>query len=94
MAFTYRDMGCTFHDHILRIFCIGWMDCSDAFHAVLCLYCNGQNKAEYEEYWLMGVPIINLWGARQPFILVQRYAQINQLKLLCYRNKYKENFVI
>ena len=24
---------------ILRIFCNGWMDCRDAFHAVLCLYC-------------------------------------------------------
>jgi len=25
---------------------------------------NGQNIAEYEAYWLMGFPIINLWGAR------------------------------
>ena len=24
---------------ILRIFRNGWMDCTDAFHAVLCLYC-------------------------------------------------------
>jgi len=28
------------------------------------LLCNGQNIAEYEAYWLMGFPIINLWGAR------------------------------
>ena len=28
------------------------------------LLCNGQNKAEYEAYWLMSFPIINLWGAR------------------------------
>ena len=34
MAFTYRDMGSTFHKYILRIFCNGWMDCRDAFHAV------------------------------------------------------------
>ena len=26
------------------------------------LLCNGQNIAEYELYWLMGFPIINLWG--------------------------------
>ena len=28
------------------------------------LLCNRQNIAEYEAYWLMGFPIINLWGAR------------------------------
>jgi len=28
------------------------------------LLCNGQNIAEYEAYWLMGFPIINLWGTR------------------------------
>jgi len=28
------------------------------------LLCNEQNIAEYEVYWLMGFPIINLWGAR------------------------------
>ena len=60
MAFTYRDMGHTFHKYILRIFHNGWMDCRDAFHAIL-LY-NGQNIAEYEAYWLTGFPIINLWG--------------------------------
>jgi len=58
MAFTYRDMGDIFHEYILRIFYNGWMDCRDAFHAVLSLYC-----AEYEVYWLVGFPIINLWGA-------------------------------
>ena len=45
MAFTYWDMGHTFHKHILRIFRSGWMDCRDAFYAVLCLYC-----CEYEVY--------------------------------------------
>ena len=39
MAFTYRDLGCTFHECILHIFCNGWMDRRDAFHAILCLYC-------------------------------------------------------
>ena len=39
MTFTYPDMGQAFHEHILRIFCNGWMDCRDAFHSVLCLYC-------------------------------------------------------
>jgi len=46
MAFTYRDMGRTFHEHILRVFGNDWMDCSDAFHYL----CNGQNIAEYETY--------------------------------------------
>ena len=39
MAFTHQDMGHVFHEHILRIFRNGWMDCRDSFHAVLCLYC-------------------------------------------------------
>jgi len=26
------------------------------------LLCNGQNIAEYEVYWLLGFPTINLWG--------------------------------
>ena len=39
MAFTYRDMGGAFHEYLLRIFRNGWMDCRDAFHAALCLYC-------------------------------------------------------
>jgi len=30
MAFTYRDMGRTFHEYILRILRNGWMDCRDA----------------------------------------------------------------
>jgi len=65
MAFTYRDMGHTFHEYILHIFRNGWMDCRDAFHAVICviLLYNGQNIAEYKAYWLMGFSIINLWGA-------------------------------
>ena len=57
MAFTHRDMGRMFHEYILCIFRNGWMDCRNAFHAAL------QNIAEYEAYWLMGFPIINLWGA-------------------------------
>jgi len=39
MAFTYWDMGHSFYEFILHIFCNGWTDCRDAFHAVLCLYC-------------------------------------------------------
>ena len=30
-------LGHTSHEHILRIFCSGWMDCRDAFHAAFCL---------------------------------------------------------
>jgi len=51
MAFTHRGMGRVFHEYIIRIFRNGWMDCRDAFFA--------QDIAEYEAYWLMGVPIIN-----------------------------------
>jgi len=65
MAFTYRDMGRAFHEHILRIFHYGWMDCRDTFCAVflLILLCNRQNIAEYKAYWLMDAPIINPLGA-------------------------------
>ena len=37
--------------------------------SLLILLCIRQNIAEYEAYWLMGVPIIDPWGA-QPFFLV------------------------
>ena len=72
MAFMYRDMGRTFHEYILHIFCNDWMDCRDTFHALFCLYCcvtdktllcNRQNIAGYEAHRFMGFPIINLWGA-------------------------------
>ena len=43
MAFTYRDMGHTFHEYILRIFHNGWMDCRDTFHARL--LCNRQKHS-------------------------------------------------
>ena len=39
MAFTYRGMGRAFHECILCILRNGWMDCRDAFYAVLCLHC-------------------------------------------------------
>jgi len=57
---------------ILRIFFNGWMDYRDAFHAcsLLVLLCNGQNVDEYEACWLVGIPIINLWGVHQPFFLM------------------------
>ena len=74
MAFTYRDMGHTFHE---RIFRNGWMDGLQRCFSCCSLFillCNGQNIAEYETYWLLGVPIINPWGANQPFFLVQWYA--------------------
>ena len=44
MALTYRDIRCAFHEYILRILCNGWMDCRDAFHAALCLYCSVTDK--------------------------------------------------
>jgi len=33
-----------FHEHILSIFCNGWTDSKDAFHAVLCLYCHATDR--------------------------------------------------
>jgi len=43
----------------------GWVDCRDAFHAVLSyIAVNGQNIAEYKAYWLMDFPIVSLWGTR------------------------------
>jgi len=39
MVFTYWDMGHAFQEHILHVFCNGWMDCRDTFHTILCLYC-------------------------------------------------------
>ena len=39
----------------------GWI--AEMLFLFILLY-NGQNMAEYEAYWLMGVPIINLWVAR------------------------------
>jgi len=63
MAFMYRDMGHTFYEYIFRIFRNGrlqrWFSCCS-----LPLLCNRQNIAEHEAHWLMGFPIINLWGAR------------------------------
>jgi len=85
MVFRYQDMGHTFHEHILRTFCYGWMDCKDGF---LCLYCcvtNGQNIADYKVYWLIGAPIINPWNTHQPFFLLKWHARINQPKLLCFQ---------
>ena len=38
-GFHVSRYGHVFHKYILRIFRNGWMDCRDAFHAVLCLYC-------------------------------------------------------
>ena len=70
VAFMYWGMGRTFHKCILCVFRNCWMDCRDAFYAVLSLLCNGQNISGYEVYWLMGVPIINPWGACQPFFLL------------------------
>jgi len=49
MAFTYRDMGRTFHEYIYSpYFRNSWMDCRDTFLycCLLILLCNGQNKAE------------------------------------------------
>ena len=57
MAFTYRDMGYTFHEHILCIFRNGWLDRLQRYFSCCSLFiwlCNGQNIAEYEVYWLMG----------------------------------------
>ena len=44
MAFTYRDMGRTFHEYILCIFRNDWMDCRDNFNASLCLYCCAMDR--------------------------------------------------
>ena len=54
---------------------------------------NEHNIAEYEAYWLISVPIINTWGARQPFFFAAK--RIKQPKLLCFQkseqtSSYKE----
>jgi len=56
MAFTYRDMGAHF-TNIFSLFSIiaGWIA---EMLFMLILLCNGQNTAEYEVYWCMGVLII------------------------------------
>ena len=59
MAFTYQDIGRTFHKCILHISVMaGWI-VRDAFHTVLCLYCCVKDRTEYKAYWLMSVPIID-----------------------------------
>jgi len=56
MAFTYRGMGCAFHERILCIFCNGWLDglqrCFSCC-SLLIMLCNGQSIAEYKACWLM-----------------------------------------
>ena len=53
MVFTYRAR---YGVHVTRVYSRyfhGWVDCRDAFHAVLCLAIllyNGQNIAEKEAY--------------------------------------------
>ena len=73
------------------------------FFAYSILLYNRQNVAEYKTYWLMGVPIINPCGARQPFFLLKQslmHKLAKQLKVLCFHKSkqtstvYKENFVI
>ena len=60
MAFTYRDMGHTFHEHIFSIFSVmaEWI-AEILFMLFFILLCNGQTIAEYKAYWLMGAPTIN-----------------------------------
>ena len=62
MAFMYRDMGHAFHKYILCILRNSWMDCRDAFHAALCLYCCVTDKKKLKMK-CTGF-IINLWGVR------------------------------
>ena len=54
MAFMYGSMGVRFTSIYFRIFRNGWVDCRDAFHAVVCLYCCVTDRtytvAEYEVY--------------------------------------------
>ena len=57
-GFHVSRYGARVHEYILRISVMaGWI-------AEMPMLCNGQNIADYEVYWLMGFPIINLWGAR------------------------------
>jgi len=47
-----------------QAFYIGWIDCTDAFYAVLCLLitlCNGLKMNEYEVYSLTDYLLINNW---------------------------------
>jgi len=61
-GFHILRYGAHVHELVFCIFHNDWMDCRDAFHAVLCLYycVIGQNIAEYEE---MSILIISPWGA-------------------------------
>ena len=65
-GFHVSTYGARVHEYFLRIFCNSWMDLQRCFSycSLPILLCNGQTIAEYEAYWLMGLPIINLWGAR------------------------------
>ena len=48
MAFTYRDMGHAFREHIICILCNGWMDCRDVFQ---CFFRKASSKeAKCEDY--------------------------------------------
>ena len=66
-----------------------WLDGMQGYFpccSLLILLCNEHSKAEYEAYWLISVPIINPWGAHQPFFLQSSsYMQIKQLELLCFQ---------
>ena len=80
MAFKYWNMGRVswVHSPYFPLCLDGLQRCFSCCSSLV-LLCNGQNTAEYEVYWLIDAPIINVWGA--PAILLKRYAQINQLKL-------------
>ena len=54
------NWGAHFYDwiiHIFRVFCNGWINWSDAFHAVICLqHCI---MGKYKVYWIMDFLLIN-----------------------------------
>ena len=47
--------------YVFSVWLYGLQGCFSCF-SLRILLCNRQNIAEYEVYWLMGFPIINLWG--------------------------------
>ena len=76
MAFTYRNMGRTFHEYILRILRNGWMDCRDAFHAALCLYCCVTDKT------YLNMKRTGLWASNNKSLGHAFHERI--LRIFCY----------
>ena len=72
---------------ILCIFCYGWMDCRDTFHAVLCLYCCVMNttKLNMKHTGLSVIQKLIVEAHISYFFPAKWYMLIRKLKLLCFQ---------